>query len=155
MVEFCSDSSRAAGEPLAGTASSNEVYFLLEYRQAWTPKAVKPGNNTLTGPVTEHIQTALKASGRKVKPMFIRQQGTPADAPLTAFIAFPTETDPTVYRLSLNSYDDLLDLPLVDMLSGEIDELLRYDGPLVTVCAHKERDRACGRDGWAVYTVPA
>lgn len=150
MADFCSDVSREVGEPLTATAPQTDVYFLLEYREAWHPKAAKPGNNKLSAAVSGHIQAAIQASGREVKPMFIRQQGR-TDGPLAAFVATPTAEGGAVYALALASYDALLDVPLAAMLRGEPGPGVLLDAPLFTVCAHKERDRACGKYGWGVY----
>ncbi len=150
MVDFCSDVSRALREPLTATAPQNDAYFLLEYREAWQPKAAKPGNNTLREAVTAHIQASIKASGLSVKPMFIRQQGR-TNGPLMAYVARPTAEGGTVYALELETYDALTDVPLSDMLRGEPGTGVLLETPLFTVCAHKERDRACGKYGWGIY----
>ena len=150
MVEICAESSRQAGEPIAATAPQQDAYLLLEYREQWQPKAAKPGNNTLTNAVSEHLHAEIRASGRSVKPLFIRQQGRTSGA-LTAFVALVTEQDPVVYRLDLASYDDLLTVPLKEMLRAERTAGHLQTEPIYAVCTHKERDRACGKYGWSVY----
>ncbi|MEO0565508.1 MAG: sucrase ferredoxin, partial [Chloroflexota bacterium] len=152
MIEYCSDSSRAANEPLAGTAPQHDAFFLLEYREAWSPKVAKPGNNTLSAEVAAYVSEAAKASTRNVRVNFIRQQGR-TDGPLTAFVASVTGREPTLYRLSFESYDDLLERPLQEVFDGAVKVEDRVDAPHYFVCTHKERDRACGRDGWPVYTA--
>lgn len=148
---LCSDSSREAGEPIAGSATPYRVWLLLEYRPVWQAKAAKPGNNTIVEQATKHIHAALNAAPDS-KLLFIRQQSR-KDGPLTAFIVYSDEANPRSYRITFDDYADLLNFPLADMLNGTIDESLRHDAPVYTVCAHKERDRACGTYGWGVYTT--
>jgi hypothetical protein len=148
---LCADSSREAGEPLAGSATPYRVWLLLEYRPVWQAKAAKPGNNTIVDNATKHIHDALNAAPDS-KMLFIRQQSR-KDGPLSAFIVFSDETSPRTYRLTFDNYPDLLNLPLANMLNGQIDESLRHNEPLYTVCVHKERDRACGTYGWGVYSA--
>jgi hypothetical protein len=66
-------------------------------------------------------------------------------------VATPTADGGKVYALTLESYDALLAVPLADMLRGEPGSGVLLETPLFTVCAHKERDRACGKYGWGIY----
>jgi hypothetical protein len=150
-LTLCAASSRDIGEPLAGTGSHYNVWFLLEYRPNWHPKAVKPGNNTINAGLQTYIQEALENAGN-TRMLFIRQLGR-REGPLKCFIAFTDEIAPRVYALDLNRYEDLLNVSLPDMLTGDIDEEHRHDAPLYAVCVHKERDRACGTYGWSVYNA--
>ena len=60
---LCADSSRAANETLAGTASQQRVWMLLEYRPNWHPKAIGVGNNNINIGLQSYISDALSAAG--------------------------------------------------------------------------------------------
>ena len=57
--QYCSDLSRAAGEPLAGTAATVDVWLLLEYRPVWRGKAVT--DNDLPPAVTDWLDRQMES----------------------------------------------------------------------------------------------
>ncbi|MEO1443767.1 MAG: hypothetical protein AAFV33_25425, partial [Chloroflexota bacterium] len=129
---LCADSSRANNEQLAGTGSQYGVWFLLEYRPNWHPKAVKIGNNTITEGMAQTINAALETANNP-RMLFIRQMERKT-GPLRAYVVFSDELLPRAYALDLNRYEDLLSMPLADMLSGRVDEDKRVEDPFYTVC---------------------
>ena len=39
--QYCSDLSRAQGEPMLGTADPVDLWLLLEYKSSWKPRAIE------------------------------------------------------------------------------------------------------------------
>ena len=148
---LCADSSRASGEPLAGTGSPYRAFMLLEYRPNWHPKTTKIGNSSVDIGLQSYISTAMETAG-DVQLLYIRQLNR-RDGPLRCFFAFPDAFAPRIYAIDLAQYTDILQYPLADWLGGDIPETHAHEEPIYAVCAHKERDRACGTYGWEVYSA--
>ena len=136
----CSDLSRAAAEPLAGTATTARNWLLLEVRGGWhreitSPEALPPAAYEAVRHWLGHTEAA--------KLLFVRRPGR-MRGPLTAFVVHGSETAPSMRRLRLESSDDLAGLDLDG--SGE-----EWGEPVVLVCGHGSRDRCCALRGAATY----
>ena len=143
----CSTQSVEAAEQLFGTASTNEVWFLLEYSRPWGAKVLPESD--LSAPVKDHLQAQLKAVP-KSNMLFIKQPGQPQR--ITFYIAIASEHNPRLYRFPLNTYDDLLTLDMPAILRGDsaFDSYQTVE-PLYLVCTNAQRDRCCGRYGLPIY----
>jgi hypothetical protein len=123
----CSESSLAAGEPLAGTAPLAGRWLLIEVRGAWgrdvDETALSPG-------------AAQLKEGFDGRVLLIRRPDR-RTGPALAFAAETYEEGGSIRRLreSEDGFDD----------DGEVE------GPLVVVCCHGRRDRCCARGGPPVY----
>ena len=146
---FSRDSALEHNEPQIGTAATQTAWLLLEYRPVWSFNAVARAGNSLSATVADYLYATL-AEADHCRMLFIRQSGR-TSGPLKMYIAFTDETNPALYGFDLKEYDDIVGMPLVEMLNGAIDERYQVDEPLYAVCVNKERDRCCGTHGWSVY----
>jgi hypothetical protein len=123
----CSDSSLAAGEPLAGTATRADRWLLLETRGAWG----RDVDETDLGPVARDLTAGFDGRVLLIRRPERRQ------GPLTAFAVETGEGGGSIRRLreSEGGFADEGELP----------------GPLVVVCCHGRRDRCCARFGPPVF----
>ena len=139
----CSDASRAAGEPLAGTAVTATSWLLVEVPGGW-PRDVSDA-------------AALPAGGRDVvsswlvrtqpsRLLFVRRPGRAADR-LLAFAVRAEESASEVRRFELEAPDALG--------STDLDAGDPVQTPLVLVCGHGSRDRCCALRGGSVFAALA
>jgi len=136
----CSNLSRAAGEPLAATASTAEQWLLVEVPGAWRRDVATYGS--LPAAAHEAVSEWLARTPRS-RALFLRRQGR-SSRPLVAFVVRAEEASAEVRRIELVSHDDLAHVDL------ESEGELRNDS-LVLVCAHGTRDACCALRGTAVH----
>lgn len=133
----CADLSAAAGIPLAGTATQEDRWLLVEHRQPWGRDAVSESG------LPEAVVEALGRFAGRV--LLVRRPGRAA-GPLAVFGATTTEAGGELRRLDIARIEDLaVAEPLTDGVA--------VDGPLILVCTHKVRDACCGRRGVPVYNA--
>lgn len=138
---LCSDASRAAAEPLAGSAVHATRWLLLEIPGAW------PRDVSDSALLPERARRAVLAWLERAPParlLFVRRPGRASAEGRLAFAITAEESRREVRRIELERLDDL----------GEAD--LEAGGatvtePLVLVCGHGSRDRCCARRGTAVF----
>lgn len=148
---FCSDCSRAAGEQVFGTAPMADLWLALEYRGAWTRKAVT--DNGLPDAVRAFLNTGPQ--GVNMRPLLIRQPGRSEDG-LACFVAVVNDHAPRLYRFTLDTDEDLLALDLPALARGDASMAGNLSTePLILVCTNGKRDRACSREGMPVYQTLA
>ena len=135
----CSDASRAAGEPLAGTAVHATRWLLLEVPGAW-PRDVSDGA-VLPGPARLAALHWLE-SAPPARLLFVRRPGRAVPTRLV-FAVTAEESATRVRRLELERLEDLSD---ADLESGGEE----VDTPLALVCGHGSRDRCCALRGTAL-----
>ncbi len=140
----CSDLSRAADEPLAGTASTAERWLLVEVPGSWGRDVGAAG--TLAPRAHEAVSTWLEHTPRS-RLHFLRRPGRPRGGPV-AFVVRAEETSSEIRRIELQSHDDLAEVDFE--ADGE-----QAAAPLVLVCGHGSRDACCSLRGTAVYGVLA
>lgn len=145
---FCAALMREGDDPIYGTATQVEVWFLLEYRAPWRRKAT--ADNELPPPVQEHLDAYL-ASIPESRLLFIKQDDNQGDE-LRFYVIKTGEIAPLMWRFTLQTYDELLALDLAAMVEGveTYDRFLRQD-PLFLVCTNGMRDRCCAKYGWPIY----
>ncbi len=142
----CAEISRAADEPMAGTAPSARRWLCLEHPDPW------PGD--VTKDPDPAVRTLLARSGAAgFRPLLIR--GT-VPAPHHQRRVFLVDTAPGVAAatmLTVGRSDQLGALPLPDLdspLPGE-----PVPEPLLLICAHDQRDPCCGLAGKALAATLA
>lgn len=145
---FCADLSRAAGEPMIGTAPLAETWFLLEYNGPWTAKATE--DNDLP-PATQAWLAGAIAQVEKGRVQFIRQNRASPAAGITFFLALTRAVAPLLYEFHLDSYADLNALNLAELLAGDGGRERLRSEPLYLVCTNGRRDRCCSRLGLSLY----
>ncbi|MBL8132508.1 MAG: hypothetical protein JNL42_11670 [Anaerolineae bacterium] len=148
---YCSECSRAAGEKLTGTAPRVDVWILLEYTDAWGAKV--PDDSHLSPTLKQFVQHWVD-SIPNAKFTFIRQREDvdPSREQIRLYVARSLEITPEMYRLDLNSYDELLDVDLAAVALGA-PEAVEYltDERLFVVCTNGRRDISCAKYGAPVY----
>ena len=136
----CSDLSRAASEPLAGTASTAEQWLLVEVPGSW-------GRDVGTrGPLPPSAHDAVSAWLERTprsRVHFVRRPGRSNSRPV-AFAVRAEEWASDVRRIELQTHDDLANVDFER--DGE-----RVSSQLVLVCAHGSRDTCCAVRGTAVF----
>ena len=144
MGERCSDLSRAANEPLAGTASTGEQLLLVEVPGLWGRDVTTTG--TLPAPAGDAVKDWLARTPRS-RMLFIRRPGVSTRSSVV-FVVRAEETAVEVRRIELARHEDL----------GHADlDVAGEAGPrsLVLVCGHGSRDGCCALRGTAVYRALA
>ncbi len=140
----CSIISLEAKEEMFGTAPKVDVWFLLEYRGRWSGNAFQdskiPGN--VKARINDYLDSYPNSRLQLVK------QKKRSDERIKFYIALSRETNPRLYELTLNSYEDLLELNIDSVLNG--DQHLREE-PVFIVCTNGEYDTCCGKFAMPVY----
>lgn len=141
MTLSCADASRAAAEPLAGTAAAGTVrWLMIEYTRPWRPKAVT--DNELPAPAMDAVRAWQAVPGQRA--VLVKQRGRRGNAALVANV-----TTGRVHRFELEDSAQLAELPLAAIADGTSDAG-RVDERPILVCAHSARDACCGLHGAAL-----
>ncbi|HXF97347.1 MAG TPA: sucrase ferredoxin [Gaiellaceae bacterium] len=143
-AERCSDLSRQAGEPLAGTATTALRWLVLEIPGTW------PRDVSAPEALPERAREALDAwlaSAPRSRLLFVRRPRRSAPVRL-AFRVDAHELGGEVRRFELDRPDDLAD---ADLDAGGTPT----GRPLVLVCGHGSRDGCCALRGTAVFAALA
>jgi hypothetical protein len=145
----CSLRSLDLDEPLFATATETQVYFLLEYNQAWGAKAFEEGD--LPEAVKAHLKLALKQiPGARL--LMIKNRSSRSTNVVHFFAAQLSDREPSLYAFQLQDYTDLLDLDLPTLVSSsERYSAYRRQEPLCLVCTNGRRDPCCAAHGTAIF----
>ena len=140
----CSALSRAATEPLEGTASTVRAFLLLETPGPWGVHAVREAR--LPEPVRARLGE-VERSG--VRPLLIRRPGrrSRSDGGPRLFAAHAAGRAPWVESAVLDGPDQLLDLDLDELAAGRSVGLEPHPGPLFLACTHGRHDACCAELG--------
>ena len=133
-----------SGEELFATAPRVDVWFLLEYRGAWTDKAFL--DSTIPEDVKKRINRHLETIPNS-RLQLIKRHDNSGDA-LKFYIAKSDELEPKLFEFAFKSYEGLLDLDINEILEGNSN--LREE-PLFLVCTNGAYDKCCGKYGVSVY----
>lgn len=143
----CWDISIGRGEPLIGTASRVDIWFLLTYGGPMGAKAfaeskiseeVKDYFNQLLGSVP-HSRLLL------IKPLFQENK-------YRLQVVVGREADPFAMSFELDHYEDVIDLDITGALTDETiyaEKIHRQ--PFFTVCTNGSRDPCCARLGLKTF----
>ncbi len=153
LAPTCSVASRAADEPMAGTAPAEvRAFLLLQVDGPWAPReAVK----VVVADLAPGARAAVAAAAAldEVKVALIRPAARPGPAndppaPVRVFLA-RTGPRPWLRRLDLPGLDALAGLDLAAALSRDTPPHLGEPvaRPVVLVCTHGKRDACCARAG--------
>jgi hypothetical protein len=84
--------------------------------------------------------------------LLIRRANPKKNHGIKVFVGLPTSQQPLLYEFHFTIYEELLDLDLASLFSGNIElpEYLRKQ-PLFLVCTNAKRDPCCARWGRKVY----
>lgn len=146
---YCSDLSRGYAEKTFGTASVGDLWLLIEYPFPWGTKALH--ESALSQAVKAHLTRVVKTTPRSRLLFIKRERRRPLDG-LTVFVVRCREHKPSITRLRINDYEQLLDidLPLIAAGVPSIDAG-DSDHPLYLVCTHGKRDKCCAKFGYPLY----
>ncbi len=140
---FCADHTRETGEPIYGTASQVNTWFLLEYRLAWREKATT--DNDLPAEVQAFLNRQLAdIPGSRL--LFIKNNSQRDFFRL--YVVRSDEISPQLYELPIGRYEDLLELDWKGLSAGQaqFSHYLR-ERPIYLVCTNGRRDKCCARYG--------
>jgi hypothetical protein len=129
----CSELSLAAGEALAGTATTAERWLLVESRGSWGRDAVADSG------LPDAVRGLLEAFDGRVQ--LIRRPDRRAGT--TVVHAVTAEGGGEARRLELDTIEEL---PSADLDAGE-----PVDAQLLLVCTHGRRDACCARLGVPLF----
>ncbi|MCA1630199.1 MAG: hypothetical protein LC774_07675 [Acidobacteria bacterium] len=145
---YCSELSARSGERVFGTASTGEVWLLVEYPFAWGSRAME--SSALSPAIKEHLAALLKTIPRS-RLLFVKQDSV-CRADFNFFVVRSRARNPYAVRLRLTDYKDLLDLNVAGVAAGDSaggGEVTRE--PLLLVCTHGKRDKCCAKFGNPLY----
>ena len=149
---FCSDLSRRFAEKTYGTASVGDIWLLIEYPFAWGPQALK--DSDLSQAVKAYLMKAVKTIPRS-RLLFIKRERRKPKAELAVFVVRCREHAPSIARLKINDYEQLLDIDLKGMAAASVpltaETCDSSDSPLYLVCTHGKRDKCCAKFGYPLY----
>ena len=143
----CSELSTKVGEPMLGTASRCNLFFLLEYNDKWQPQAVEKSN------LPEEVKAYLKRWENTFpysKTLLIRRQRRDREKTRQFFIADANDQDPALFEYSLETYEELLNVDIGSVLDKKSSASAnKSTKPIFLVCTHGTRDQCC-----AIYGAP-
>lgn len=150
----CSDFSRAAGEPLIGSAPRADLWLLLEYSGSWGRNALKA--STIPQSVKDAL-TEIENTIPNSRIELIKQEKPRGDNTIAFFIARTSALDPSLVRFDLAGYEDLLKVDIPAIAAGQVgaDVAAHAAGPIAIVCTNGRRDACCARNGLPVYRAMA
>ena len=141
---YCSELSLQANEELPGTTPRVDVWFLLEYRGAWSDNAF------VSSKIPEMVKTRINDCLNSIpnsRLQLIKKHDNIKDI-VKFYICVSDEKDPKLFEFDLKDYEELLDLDLEAIPSGE-SNLCKE--PIFLVCTNGEYDKCCGKYGVPVY----
>lgn len=146
----CSDRSSERGDPLAGTGSFGERWFLAEIDGSWGRHAFL--NSRLDPELADRLVRRIESAG--MRPLAIRRVNRRADdrRGQTVWRWAIVDTRPGRESTRWGAVDDpslLLEVPL-DGSTGEPS-----DEPVIAVCTHARHDQCCAVKGRPVATTLA
>ena len=144
---YCSELSRHDAEKPYGTASTGEVWVLLEYSRGWNARAFE--DSDLSATVKRHLSRTIRNIPR-ARLLFIKQERLSVH-PLTLFIVRSRERDPFMVKFHLESYEQLMETDIAAAATGKAMSGIITREPLYLICTHGKRDKCCAKFGYALY----
>lgn len=147
---FCAELSRDAEEEIFGTASTVDVWLLLEYTGRWDEEAFE--QSELSPSVKSRLSEWLSLQPRS-RLLFIRQRRHQLPG-LQFYVALSREQRSVLYEFRLNSYDELLQLDIASVLREDAEFRAHISStPIFLVCTHGLHDKCCAKFGRPVYSA--
>ena len=142
----CSVLSLEAREPMIGTASRVDVWFLLSYGGPMGAKAL--AESSIPAAVKDLLNQQLEAYPNSRLLLF--KPDHPEE--IVIYIVNGRQADPFYRRIRLERYEDLpgLDLQSLADESASLSAPLKQD-PFYMVCTNGRRDACCARYGLGVF----
>jgi hypothetical protein len=140
--------SLADEEPLAATASRVDHWILVEYRGLWNSRPLPASG--LSDQVKNHLRRQVAELPRS-KLLFIRRPERRRHPGVKLFFAASTEGDSRLYAAELADYQELVDVPVADVLLGRASFEAPAEHPLLLVCTHGKHDPCCAKYGRPLY----
>jgi len=144
QIFSCSALSMESDEKIFGTVPRVDIWFLLEYRGAWSDKAF------VTSEIPENVKKRINGCLDSIpnsRLQLIKRLDN-AEKKLKFYVGVCDELEPKLYEFALSSYEDILGLDINKVLSN--DSYLREE-PLFLVCTNGAYDKCCGKHGVPVY----
>jgi hypothetical protein len=150
-VSVCSVDSRAAAEPLSGTAPFARAWIVIEYPGPWGRDAV--ADSRLPDPV-RHALANAKAAGVSV--LLARHPDRPERSGRHEVNVWVARTAAGGMLLRHGVLSDVMPIAAWDLeaiAAGSLPALGTVSRePLLLVCTHAKRDRCCAVHGRALFT---
>jgi hypothetical protein len=147
---YCSALSRRLAEQTYGTASTGDLWLLIEYPFEWKSKAFH--ESVLSTGVKAHLNKLLKIIPR-ARLLFIKRDRV-KDSKFNVFLVRCRERNPSIVSFAIRDYEQLLSLDAANILAGEPPpQGAIFDAPLYLVCTHGKRDKCCAKFGYPLYKV--
>lgn len=145
----CSALSVQINEQLFGTAPLTRVWIMVEYPFPYGEKALEESN------IPNAVKTYLTDLQKKVpatRVLLIRQENSKTSTGISVFVGLSSIQQPLLYEYHFKNYEDLINLDLASIASGEIvlPENLRKERLFLT-CTNGRRDPCCAQWGNQVY----
>lgn len=140
------DVARENNEPLYGTIKSANVWLLLEYNGVYTNDAWEDAR------IPDEVKAKLDDYPDS-RPLLIRQpdQINEIDRIISLFVINSVADTPAIYHLELQSYSDILNVNIDDVLAGKV--IPATNEPLYVICTNGKRDICCSKYGIALYNA--
>lgn len=145
---YCSDIAKEQGVPLLGSATTGDVWFMIEYSGRYERKAFE--SSTIPEEVKAFLN-GIQPEGLKPRILLIQQTESRSREGIHFFVGLTDAQNPRLYQYKLQRYEDVLQLDLARLAAGGGDpDHVRKD-PLFLVCTNGRRDMCCARSGPAVF----
>lgn len=134
---------------MAGSASTGEVWFLLEYEGVWERKAFE--QSQIPEDVKAHLAAAVQAIP-KSRVLMIKSRPGLLESGIRFYVAVSSARRPFLYEFHFEEYEEILSLDLIGIVIGDSPwEPALRTLPLFLVCTNGRRDACCAKFGLAVY----
>ncbi|MDX2140575.1 MAG: sucrase ferredoxin, partial [Chloroflexota bacterium] len=147
---YACDYSAQIGEQLFATAPRAEHWLLLEYPRPWSGKAYE--DSSIPPNVKSQIDGVL-AQMPHSRLQMIAQGSRESLTDLTLYVIRAAWERQHIRRITLPTYEALLDLPLADIAAGRAEMGVPVAEPLYIVCTNGKRDVCCARHGLPIYNA--
>lgn len=144
----CSQISHLREEPQLGTASRVDRWLLLTYDRPMESRALPQSELPFT--VKERLAEVLERVPRS-RVLLLRSHELLEEG-VSLRVVQGRESDPFYLTYSLDRYEDLLDIDLVGILTGETDPGVQPErDPFHLVCTNGRRDPCCAELGLPTF----
>lgn len=148
--DFCAVLARDHREALAGTAPEARGWLLIEQPGAW-------GHDALLESDLDHRvarELADRVADLDVRIQIIRRPGARRGVRRAVFLVHSGPGRAWARRLALTDPDELLDLDLEALATGDEPDLGEPEtDPILLVCTHAKRDQCCALYGRPLLTA--
>jgi hypothetical protein len=146
----CARLAEEAGEPLAGTASSDgATLFLVRFAGLWPRKALE--GSDLPPALKANLKAAAKSCGGRV--VLVRGPARGEDPP-ELYVARTVAGERFVLRFAFKGYDAMAEVDWAEVARRGTHPVAEVvDEPLFLACVHGKRDACCAAKGTALFNL--